>query len=123
MAIRNHTVARPEGDDSVLLLEWTGLLVGDTGSPVQFNKYADRCTQITGTFGVGGSVSMEGSNDGVNWFPVNKMAGGAATFTAAGGGQLLDNPLFMRPNVTAGDGTTNTKVTLVARTGTSINRK
>ena len=123
MAIRNHTVARPEGDDSVLLLGWTGLLLLDTGSPVQFAKYADRCVQVTGTFGAGGSVTLEGSNNGTDWFALSKMAGGPATFTAAGGGQILDNPLFVRPNVTAGDGTTSLTVTLCSRTGTSINRK
>lgn len=123
MAIRNHTVARPEGDDSVFLLGWTGLLNADQGSAVQFAKYADRCVQVTGTFGVAGSVTIEGSNDGVSWFPLNKMSGGPATFTAAGGSQILDNPLFMRPNVTAGDVTTTLAVTLCARTGTSINRK
>lgn len=123
MAIRNHTVARPEGDDSVLLLDWAGLLNADQGSAVQFAKYADRCVQVTGTFGAAGSVTVEGSNNGVNWFPLSRMAGGPATFTAAGGAQILDNPLFMRPNVTAGDGTTNLTVSLCARTGTSINRK
>lgn len=123
MAIRNHTVARPEGDDSVLLLGWSGLLLTDTGSAVQFAKYADRCIQVTGTFGAAGSVTLEGSNDGSSWFTLSKMSGGPATFTAAGGSQILDNPLFVRPNVTAGDGTTDLTVTLCARTGTSINRK
>lgn len=61
---------------------------------------------VGGTFGTGGSVSMEGSADGVNWVTLSLNPSGAATFTAAGGGSIAGSPRFIRPRVTAGDGTT-----------------
>lgn len=59
---------------------------------------------VSGTFGSGGSVVMQGSNDGVNWFALS-----AAALTSAGSFSALgaaEHPKFIRPSVTAGDGTT-----------------
>jgi hypothetical protein len=59
---------------------------------------------ITGTFGAAGSIVMQGSNDGTNWFALS-----AAALTAAGSVAPLgatEHPKYIRPAVTAGDGTT-----------------
>lgn len=88
---------------------WAGLL----GSPVdQGSGYAgDWSTaffQASGTFGAGGSVQIEGSNDNATWVKLSPAALTAAGLFAALG--VTERPKFVRPSVTAGDGTTNLTV-------------
>jgi len=94
---------------------WTGLLNGDTGAPIDWGAYADRSVQVTGTFGAGGSVQMEGSNDGSNFVALSDLRGSALAVTSAKIEQIEDCSYQFRPNVTAGDGTTSLTVTLFAR--------
>lgn len=105
------------------------LLNGDTGSPITCMDFADGTVQIgggTGTdpegatipatvFGVGGSVTLEGSCDGVNYFALTDPQGNAVTKTAAALEVIEEVPRFFRPNCTAGDGTTDITITLWAR--------
>jgi hypothetical protein len=99
-------------------VKWAGLLNSDTGTPETLQRYAGRITmQVLGTFGAGGSVQLEGSNDGgTTWVVLfdNRGTGAALTFTAAGMRSLNDLPALIRPNVTAGDGTTTLTVLLSA---------
>lgn len=92
---------------------------GDVGSPVMLGDWADRTVQITGTFGVGGSVTLEGSNDSANATPtytaLTDPQGNAVTKTGAAIEALEELPLLVRPNVTAGDGTTALNVKMVCR--------
>lgn len=92
---------------------WTGLLNGDTGSPESGAALSDRCVQVSGTFGAGGSVRIMGSNDLVTWSQLTDLQGNALTMTAAAMEEVQENPFYVRPEVTAGDGTTNLTVTLV----------
>lgn len=62
--------------------------------------------QVTGTFGAGGSVQLEESNDATNW-TINGTAATAAAFKPA-----TVTGRFVRFNVTAGDGSTALVVTL-----------
>lgn len=92
---------------------WSGLLNLDTGTPESVARFAAATVQVKGTFGAAGSVSIEGSNDGgTTWAIINDTRGEAspATFTAADVRRLNERPLLIRPNVTAGDGTTNLTV-------------
>lgn len=91
---------------------WNGLLNGDTGSPESPGRLSDRSVQVRGTFGAGGSCTIQGSNDGVIWATLRDPAGLALTFTTADLKQILENSLYVRPNVTAGDGTTSIIVIL-----------
>ena len=88
-----------------------------TGTPQSAAQFNDKCVQVNGTFGASGSVSIQGSNDNVNWFALHDPAGAALTILAAGLKEILENPLYIRPNVTVGDGTTALTVTLVQRSG------
>ena len=123
MAIIQPSFSRPEGDDSVVVVQWTGLLNGDTGAPAQLTKYADRSVQIAGTFGAGGTALIEGSNDGSTYATLNNTTGTALSLTTPQIKQVLENTLLIRPNITAGDGTTTLTVTALIRTGTAIVRK
>jgi hypothetical protein len=78
-------------------------------------RFPDRTVQVTGTFGVGGSVAMEGSNDGgTTWGLLKDAYGVDIALTTAVCRAIGDNPMLIRPRVTAGDGTTNLTVTIAA---------
>lgn len=94
---------------------WTPLANGDDGNGAQYMGSGDRSIQIEGTFGAGGTVIVEGTNDGTNWRQLKDATGTAISFTAAGIKQILENPVAVRPRVTAGDGTTAITATLVVR--------
>jgi hypothetical protein len=108
MPTRNF-VANLVGNRAVLVT-WTGLLNGDDGAPFEAADFDYDTLQATGTFGTGGSITMQGSNDGTAWVTLTDEANAALTFTAAGGDKAVQNFRHIRPIVTAGDGTTNLAV-------------
>jgi hypothetical protein len=96
--------------DSPDLPTWSELGNGDTGSRWQLRPtYWTALFQAEGTFGSGGSVQLEGSNDGTNWHKLSPDALTAAGFFSPLG--QTEVPKYIRPNVTAGDGTTSITVT------------
>ena len=103
------------GNTSVIT--WTGLANGDTGEALVSFDHADMSAQLQGTFGVGGSVTLQGSNDGTNWYALTDPQGNAITKTAAGLEQVTEITKYVRPSVTAGDGTTALAVVLFMRRG------
>ena len=118
MATRAPTIIQPGAVevDHATLVTWSGLLNGDDGTRVTLSDFPDRTVQFLGTFGTGGSVSFEGSNDGTNWLVLTDPQGNAITKTAASMEFVTETPLYVRPRVTAGDGTTDLTVILFART-------
>lgn len=98
------------------IFTWTPLTTTNAdGQPVGYPG-RDRSIQVTGTFGAGGSVTLQGSNDGgANWFALNDWSGAPITFTSAGLKTVRDDAALMRPFVTAGDGTTSITATMAAR--------
>ena len=111
MALRAYTT---EDVNDCRLAIWTGLLNGDSGVPLILGIYGDVSVQISGTFGTLGSVTLEGSNDGTNYVALTDPQGNAITKTAASIEQFLERTRYIRPNVTAGDGTTSLVVTVWA---------
>lgn len=109
MATQNFTTnfqnAPMDGDT----VTWSAVTNGNQGNGYA-GDWLSAYFQLSGTFGVGGSCQMEGSNDGVNWV----ILPGTAALTAAGVFAPMTvnvRPKFIRPNVTAGDGTTSLTVT------------
>jgi hypothetical protein len=94
---------------------WAAMANGDTGAPVNFPGYGDKSIQVTGTFGAGGSCTLEGSNDGVNFFALTNPTGTTIALTAAGIVAVTEAAQFIRPHVTAGDGTTALIAVVFAR--------
>jgi hypothetical protein len=118
MATRNATVDYEVSERwHARLVRWSGLTFTtlDDGAPAQWVEFADRCFQVTGTFGAGGSLVIEGSNDGTTWHALSDPQGNPLTFTTGRIEQALELPRFVRPRVTAGDATTNLTVTLMMR--------
>jgi hypothetical protein len=88
---------------------WNNIPNGNQGSGWQMRpSYRTAWFTATGTFGADGSVQLEGSNDGANWFKLSPAALTAAGSFAALG--VTEVPKYIRPNVTAGDGTTSITV-------------
>lgn len=86
---------------------WAGLLNDATpGQALQNANFILNSLQIVGTFGVGGSVSLYGSNDGTNFVILPDINNNPATLTSAGIIFFKESPIWIRPAVTAGDGTT-----------------
>lgn len=94
--------------------KWLLVLNGDSGGPLLVSWMSDRSVTVTGTFGAGGTLIMEGSNDGVNYHPLKDIFGSAVSFTASGIKGIGEIATYIRPRVTAGDGTTSLNVHLTA---------
>lgn len=106
----------PAPDIHIRRVKWLLLANGDTGAPVKMSDFQDRTVQVLGTFGAGGSITIQGSNDeGVTWATLTDTLGNPLTFTTAGIKQITELPYEIRPNVTAGDGATSLAVWLHMR--------
>lgn len=115
MATRSSSNAGVTPVDTIgemYVVAWSGLLNGDDGAAIQFAEFADKSIQFSGTFGVGGSITLQGSNDGTNWFPLTDPQGNAITKTAAALEKVDEATAWVRPIVTAGDAATNLVATL-----------
>lgn len=117
MATIQATVTRI--DENTVRFRWTGLTqaTADDGVPIGANwaDYPDRSVQVEGTFGAGGNLRVEGSNDEAVYAALNDPFGAALNITAASLRGITEVPLLTRPRVIAGDGTTNLNVTILAR--------
>lgn len=95
---------------------WTGLLNGDTGQGQGIPHSADITVSVDGTFGAGGSIQWEGSNDGgVTYQILSDNQGVDAILPAGGMMTIQEQPKLIRPNVTAGDGTTSLVARMICR--------
>lgn len=94
---------------------WGPLANGDDGASVQYGAFTDRSIQFRGTFGTGGTVVLEGSNDGTNWQTLTDPQGNVISKTAASIEAITEATRYVRPRVTAGDGTTAITAILFAR--------
>lgn len=116
MATRTPTITPNIENSPATLVTWTGLLNGDDGAAVDWVGFADRSVQFTGTFGTGGSIRLEWSNDGgTTWVTATDPNGNDIIKTAAGGEAVTESALKVRPRVTAGDGTTSLACYLAMR--------
>lgn len=96
-------------------VQWPNMHNGDVGAPIALVEYSDRSVQVEGTFGSGGSVAIQGSNDLTNFETLRDPSSTALTLTTAGIHGILELTGEIAPTVTAGDGTTSLTVTLCVR--------
>jgi len=94
----------------------------DYGEMVSMQDFADRSVQVLGTLGVGGSVRIEGSNKdapvagtSADWAVLTDPQGNALDINALKIEAITEMVKWIRPRVTAGDGTTSLTVHLFAR--------
>lgn len=103
---------------------WTPLTTtNNDGAPISYasNGMGGVTFQVNGTFGAGGTLVVEGSNDGTNWYTLSDQANAAVSFSTAGLKTVRDQPLFIRPRVTAGDGTTSLTVVAALQKTATLN--
>lgn len=98
----------------VAVTTWANLLSGDDGEPIRLAVFSDRSVQIAGTFG-GASVTIGGSNDGVTYHALTDTLGSTLTLTQATLRQIVELPVWVKPRVFGGDGTTNLTVIVAGR--------
>lgn len=96
---------------------WTGLLNGDDGAPQTGAQLPNKTVQVLGTFGVGGTIVIQASNDGgTTWHTAQDLQGNNVSFTAAGTKTIGTVADKLRPAVTGGDGTTDLQAYLIEAT-------
>ena len=95
-------------------VEWT-LANTEDGDAIEFGDFPDRSVQVTGTFGSGGTIVWEGSNDGTNYATLTDPIGEDVSFTSAGLIGISEITRYARPSVTAGDGATDLDITVYMR--------
>lgn len=91
------------------------MAITDVGPGIEFYAYADRSVQVFGTFGAGGSVLIEGSNDGEHWSALADPQGSPLVFNTAKIEAVLECTRHLRPVVAAGDETTDITVLVFGR--------
>lgn len=99
-------VTRTQPVSGVSLWEYNNLDTADTSPEsilVSGTEPIVASIQAVGTFG-GGTVKVQGSNDGTNWVDLNDTAGTAIGLTAAGGANFSSAFVYHRPLVTGGTG-------------------
>lgn len=113
-------------DGTAIKLTWTPLIIIDTdpgapevleydeGLPAEFCRFSDRSVQVVGTWG-GGSLTMQGSNDGTNYYALTDPQGNAITKTADALEQVTELTQHIKPVITAGDITTSLTVVALLR--------
>jgi hypothetical protein len=112
-------VIRPSPENPIgWQVTWPNLTfaTNDTGAPLDLEGFADRSIQVAGTFGSGGNVEFQGSNDGATFNVLHDPYGGTLEFNGSNRiTHLTEIPMLMRPAVTAGDGTTSLTVSMFIR--------
>lgn len=113
-------MVRPNTQDfhGVGVLSWGPLANGDTGAPVQLPANSDRSIHIFGTFGAGGTVVVQVSNEliaPVNWVTATDPSGAAISVTSLALKAIIEVSRWIRVSVTAGDGTTSLTAALLVR--------
>ena|SRR5437660_6481779 len=118
MAVQNYTQGGQHLIGATWVFTWT-LALNDTGWPVPIDSALGPwlASLVSGVLGAAGSMKWEGSVDGgTTYFPLNDDTGAALTMTALNTNKpVKERPTLVRPNCTAGDGTTSLKCTLVVR--------
>ncbi len=118
MAVRTSARSTPV-DTSARVETWSGLLNGDTGAAVLVADAIDLLVMIvSGTLGAGGAITWQGSLDNTNWFTLSSKIGTPAAIAQTAlltPTMVQERPIWVRPNVTAGDGTTNLVASLLVK--------
>lgn len=121
MSVIAPTISYPNGDKSVVKVSWALMANGDTGAPFTFAGWADRSVHIAGTFGVGGTAQFKGSNNsGTSYIVLTDPQGNAISKTAESIEAVTELVEQVRPEVTAGDGTTSITVSFIGRRGDGL---
>jgi len=94
---------------------WEALVTGSLdGALIELPDHADKSVQVVGVFNTA-TLTLQGSNDGINWETLSDPQGNAIAFTSAGLEQILENTRFVRPLVSSVGASTDLDVFLHVR--------
>jgi hypothetical protein len=110
MATKSYTVTELKAGGHVY--EWVGLANGDDGQPLEAGNQPDRSIHFSGTFGAGGAVVLEGSNNASSYVTLTDPQGNNISKSAEGLEAVTEITRLIRPRVTGGDGTTSITASL-----------
>jgi hypothetical protein len=105
----------PTGNTRSFVVGWAALANGDAGEAIPFSQYTDKSVQVIGAFGAGGVLRFEGSNNGTDWAPLTDPQGNPLDFSSAKIEMVSEATAWVRPRVTAGDGTTSLTVLVLLK--------
>ena len=111
MTTVNYVLAAlpPRDSNAIAVYTWSPIVnVGDVGQEVNGAGFADRSFQIDGIGG--GTVVIEGSNDGINYYTLHDAFANLIIITSAQIVQVTEITLWIRPRLSVGSGL-STKVT------------
>ncbi len=113
MATRQGSVSNL--DEGTYIVVWEGLLQSsaDVGTEVALAHWGRVCVQVVGTFSTGGEVTLQGSNDGTTWGALHDPQGTDLAIQNSEPLEVRENPRYIRPSVTGGDGSTDLDVYLL----------
>lgn len=115
MAVQAYSTSNPEGGKYIV--SWSTLANGDSGSAFKVPSfYSNISVHAYGTFGLGGTVLIEGSNESgtvSNWVTLNDPQGNPLSITTAKIEQILEICNYIRPRVSAGDGSTSLTIEIL----------
>lgn len=105
------------GNTGVHIYTWTPMTFSgsDVGLPIEMPGSADRSVQVTGTLGAAGSLRIEGSMDGVTYAVLTDPQGNDLNITTLKIETIMEVVRFIRPRITAGDGTTSLTCRILMR--------
>lgn len=94
-------VTRTDEPGRSYLHHWSLTTADPTGDAISVPGASDRCFQAFGTWG-GATLVLEGSLDGgTTWFTLSDPQGSAISETANAGKAIAENPLSIRPRLSA----------------------
>lgn len=108
-------VREKAGPHAAHVITWAGMRVGDDGKPQEMTDYADRSVQVFGTYGVGGAVRLEGSNDGAHWAVLSDPQGNELLLGEDSVRMVAEITRYVRPVIPSGDAATALTVALLVR--------
>lgn len=86
-----------------LTARWDMVTGDTTGDAAEFPDQTDAVVTLTGTWG-GGTIVIEGSNDGTTYVTVTDPQGNAISKTANALEQITEVPRYLRPALSGGSG-------------------
>lgn len=116
MSVVVPTVTKPSRN--VIQFSYAAMVLTDTGTPIheQHADYSDRTVQFTGTLGAAGALTIQGSNDGgTTYATLTDQSDNALVLTALKIETIMQGANLVRPQISAGDGTTSLTVIIVCR--------
>ena len=126
MATIEHTFTRDENKgDACHVFSWVNLLADpdlDVGQAVKMCGSDQRVVQVLGSFPGPSRVSIEGSNNDVDYEILRDPLGTDLDFSAPGIRSILEVPRFTRPRITGGTAATGITVLMMLRKRTGERR-